>query len=140
MRSGLLVYGVNKDYKVNSGSFKDLECWKKVRVLRNDIRKLALTWPKTETYDLISQIIRSSRSVNRNIAEGHGRFHYQENIQFCRTARGSLTETHDCLICANDFEYIDKTTLDEFEARIDEVNRILNGYINYLKRQKNKNK
>jgi four helix bundle protein len=37
-----------------------------------------------EKYALTSQLRRSSRSISDNIAEGYGRFHYQENIQFCR--------------------------------------------------------
>ena len=40
------------------------------------------------------------------IAEGHGRFHYQDETQFVRQARGSLSETLDHLICALDEEYI----------------------------------
>jgi len=51
---------------------------------------------------------RASRSVNHNIAEGYGRFPFQENIQFCRIARGSLFETLDHGIIALDEGYISK--------------------------------
>ena len=51
---------------------------------------------------MVDQLIRATRSITANIAEGHGRYHFQENIQFCRQARGSLTETLDHLICAQD--------------------------------------
>ena len=80
----------------------DLEIWKKSRVFRKDISALAKSFPDFEKYKLVDQIIRSSRSITANIAEGHGRFHYQENIQFCRTARGSLHETFDHLTVALD--------------------------------------
>ena len=63
----------------------------------------------TKKNRLIDQVIRSSRSITANIAEGHGRYHYQENIQFCRTARGSLTESLDHLICALDEGFIDNS-------------------------------
>jgi four helix bundle protein len=45
---------------------------------------MALTkrFPNEEKYRLADQIIRSSRSIGNNIAEGHGRFHYQDNIRF----------------------------------------------------------
>lgn len=117
-------------------SFTELECWKEARILKKKVSALAKTFPPEEKYDLISQIKRSSRSVTANIAEGHGRFHYQENIQFCRQARGSLTETLDHLITALDEEYIDQETLDEFQLQLEKCLRLLNGFINYLQRAK----
>ena len=83
-------------------SFKELEVWKSARELRKSISKLSKNFPKEERYRLIDQVLRSSRSVAANIAEGFGRYHYQENIQFCRQARGSLSETLEHLICAYD--------------------------------------
>jgi len=63
-------------------------------------------------------------------------FHYQENIQFCRTARGSLNETLDHVIIAFDENYISEKELDEFRSLHDKTQRILNGYIKYLKDSK----
>ena len=68
----------------NHGSFYDLDVWKKARVFRNDIFELLKSFPKEEKYTLKDQLIRASRSITANIAEGHGRFHFQENIQYCR--------------------------------------------------------
>lgn len=117
-------------------SFTELECWKEARVLRKEISALAKTFPAEEKYSLVSQIKRSSRSVTANIAEGHGRYHYQENIQFCRQARGSLTETFEHLIVAFDEEYIDREKLDYFQSRLETCLKILNGFINYLQKVK----
>ncbi len=117
-------------------SFSELDCWKEARSLRNDISILVKGFPKEEKYDLVSQIKRSSRSVTANIAEGYGRFHYQENIQFCRISRGSLTETLDHLIVAFDEGYISEEMLKEFQVRLEKCLKLLNGYINYLKRAK----
>lgn len=117
--------------------FRDLEVWKETRNFRNKIFTLVKKFPAEEKYKLIDQIIRSSRSVNANIAEGHGRFHYQENIQFCRQARGSLNETLDHLITAFDCEYIDETQFKEFEEQHNLILKIMNGYIAYLKKRKN---
>ena len=79
-------------------SFKELEVLKSAREHRKSISKLIKSFPKEEKYRLIDQILRSSRSVAANIAEGFGRYHYQENIQFCRQARGSLNETLEHLM------------------------------------------
>lgn len=52
-------------------------------------------FPKSEDYHLNGQVFDSRRSGTANIAEGFGRFHYRENIQFCTHLIGSLTETMD---------------------------------------------
>ncbi len=81
-------------------------------------------------------MIRASRSVTANIAEGHGRYHYQENIQFCRQARGSLFELIDHFTVALDEKYIDDKIYQNEKSTILEIIRILNGYIKYLSTKK----
>ena len=117
-------------------NFTDLEVWKKARVFRNKIFNLTTNFPKEERYSLTDQLLRASRSVTANIAEGHGRYHFQENIRFCRIARGSLFEVLDHLICAADCQLITQEQLLGFKEELEQINRILNGYIGYLKKQK----
>lgn len=117
-------------------NFEELEAWKLAREVRNEIAILVKKFPAEEKYRLIDQIIRSSRSATANIAEGYGRFHYQENIQFSRQARGSITETLDHLICACDNSYIDEAVLTDFKTKINHSVKVLNGYIAYLKKRK----
>ena len=118
-------------------SFEDLECWKAARELRifaaqNIISKFSIE----EKYALTSQLRRSPRSISDNIAEGYGRFHYQENIQFCRIARGSLHESLNQVITARDENYIEEDLLQQFRERFERTKAILNGYINYLVKTK----
>lgn len=117
-------------------NFEDLEAWKQARVIRNEIIVLVKGFPPEEKYKLTDQIVRSSRSTTANIAEGYGRFNYQENIQFCRISRGSLNETLDHLICAFDNSYIDEDLLNQYRYKIAQNIKVLNGYIAYLKRRK----
>lgn len=119
------------------GGFENLEAWKEARKLRLAVFQFIKTLPADEKYRLRDQLFRSSRSVTANIAEGYGRYHYQENIQFCRQARGSLTETMDHLICALDMNFIDQIGLDEFRKQYEFVLKLINGYIVYLKQRKN---
>ena len=81
-------------------------------------------------------MIRSSRSVTANIAEGYGRYHFQENIQFCRQSRGSLYELLDHIFVAYDEVYISLKTFEIFKEKIMKTIKILNGYIKFLKEQK----
>ena len=113
-----------------------VDVWKLARSYKIIIVELTLRFPKHEEYELKRQIIRSSRSVQANIAEGFGRFHYQENIQFCRQARGSLTETHNHVFEALDCEYIDEKTFNELKEDFQRCLHVINGYIAYLKRAK----
>jgi len=117
-------------------SFEDLELYKECRRYRNSVSSLVKHFPKDEKYRIIDQLLRCSRSITANIAEGHGRYHYQENIQFCRQARGSLCESLEHLICALDEKYINDTQLNEFRKKYDQCLKLLNGYIFYLTKRK----
>jgi four helix bundle protein len=118
--------------------FEDLEAWKEGREFKKIISKLIKTFPKSEQFELSNQLRRASRSVTANIAERYGRFHYQENIQFCRHARGSLEECKDHLYTAFDEEYINQQELDELFIQHKKCISLLNGYIEWLKKQKDK--
>jgi four helix bundle protein len=116
-------------------SFTELEVYKVCRSFRKLISDLVKNrFPENEKYKLSDQIIRSSRSITANIAEGFGRYYYKENIQFCRMARGSLNETLEHLIVAFDEKYIDDHELLKMKIEIDSCGKLLNGYINSLKR------
>jgi len=121
----------------NFKSFEELACWKEARNLRLFVKTAIITkLPDSEKFALMDQIKRSSRSVGNNIAEGYGRFHFQENIQFCRMARGSLFETLDHGIIAFDEGYISEENLNELRTIHNKTLLILNGYIKYLMNQK----
>ncbi|MCX6150937.1 MAG: four helix bundle protein [Ignavibacteriales bacterium] len=118
--------------------FTDLECWKLGRKVRQEIYKVVRILPDEEKFDLAPQLRRAGVSITANIAEGFGRYHYQENIQFCRHSRGSLYETHDHLTTCLDENYIDKNKFDELTILIEQTAKTLNGYIRWLNKQKGK--
>ena len=114
-------------------SFTELHVWKKAREFKKEVIALSKTFPEEEKYSLCRQIINSVRSVPANIAEGHGRFTYKDQIHFCIQARGSLSETLNHLIDAFDCKYISQEQLSSYKTKYDEVERLLNGYITYLR-------
>lgn len=124
------------DLNETKSTFETLEVWKKARELRKEISKLTKALPSDERFRLADQMIRASRSVTANIAEGHGRYHFQENIQFCRQARGSLYEVLGHLTVALDENYIYEEEFNISKTKIFVVIKILNGYISYLKKRK----
>jgi len=92
--------------------------------------------PSEEKWALINQLRRASQSISANIAEGYGRFYYQEGVRFCYIARGSLEESYSYLIIANELGYITDDLLESLKEEITELQRMLNGYISYLKQNK----
>ena len=124
----------------NLRSFEELKCWKEAVELRKNLKTFLDSLPKSEEYKLKDQLIRCLRSVTNNIAEGYGRFNFQENIQFCRIARGSLYETIDHLIIAVEEKHLQQEELEIKKEQIVKCITILNGYIKYLMTAKNNNK
>lgn len=114
--------------------FTDLEVWKKARLLKNEIKDLTDSFPSEEKFRLTDQLIRSSRSVTATIAEGHGRFTYKDQVHFCIMARGSLSETLNHLIDAFDCKYISQEQLIFYKEKIEEVHKLINGYITFLRK------
>ena len=122
--------------KAKYDDFRDLDVWRKCRDIRKKVWELCKTLPAEEKFRLADQMIRSSRSATSNIAEGYGRFHYQENIQFCRQSRGSLYELIDHMLVAEECEYCGEQQTENLIGEIKIAIRTLNGYIKYLKSRK----
>lgn len=92
--------------------------------------------PFEEKWNLSQQLRRSSLSISANIAEGYGRFYYQDNVRFCYLARGSLEETLSHLVFAFESKHIPDTIYRAFESEGEEIDKMLNGYIAFLKKSK----
>ena len=120
-------------------TFEDLEVWRTAREFRGRVYALSKRLPDHEKYNLISQMRRAALSLTNNIAEGHGRFHYQENIQFLRQSRGSLEELIDDLTLCADEGYFAQEEIAEARQAASHVRILLNGYIRYLKEKKASN-
>ena len=121
-------------------SFEDLQCWQACREVRIFIINIVKSYPKEEKYSIVDNMKRAARSTTQNIAEGFGRFHYRENMQFCRISRGSLFELIDDLISSKDEGFISKVEYELGRDKIAKALALLNGYISYLNRCINEKK
>jgi len=92
--------------------------------------------PSQERWSLTDQLRRSVQSIPANIAEGYGRFYYQESIRFCYIARGSLEETFSHITLACQLSYLNPETFQNLTSEMQEIRRMLNGYISFLKASK----
>lgn len=98
-------------------SFEDLKAWRLGREFRKKIYKITKEFPTEEKYILIPQIWRAAISITSNIAEGFGRYSFQENVQFCRTAQAFAEEAFDQLYIALDEKYINEEKFISFIER-----------------------
>lgn len=90
--------------------------------------------PKHEEYRLKDQMLRAARSATANIAEGFGKHHHQENLQFCRQARGSLMEMRDHLNVAADEGFSCPEELQALRDSLASALQSRNGYLAYIRR------
>lgn len=118
-------------------SFTDLQVWQEARVFKVEIQDLAGKFPPEERFRLADQLIRSSRSVTSNIAEGHGRFSYKEQLHFCMLSRGSLSETLNHLYDALDIGCINQESFARLCEQFRKTEALLNGYITFLRSKMN---
>ena len=115
---------------------EDLEVYKKARQFRKSMYGVTRELPDFEKYELSSQIRRASVSLTNNIAEGHGRYHYLEQLKFLFQARGSLQELIDDLNVCEDEQYLPKSEVFDLKNQAKEVQRLISGYARYLRDRK----
>jgi four helix bundle protein len=123
---------VTKPFK----TFEDLEAYQVAREFRKAMYGVTRRLPSFEKFELASQIRRASVSLTNNIAEGHGRYHYLEQIKFSLQARGSLEELIDDLNVCFDESYLPPGDVDDLKQQGWRVYQLLNGYIRYLRDRK----
>ena len=123
---------------MNYKGYKELECYIQAKLLRMYISELAKKFSQHEKFLLTDQIIDSSRSITRNIAEGYGRYTYTDTRNFFIISRGSVTETMEHLSTANDEKYITEEELKTGEEKCELVFKLVNGYISCLDKSKTK--
>lgn len=121
----------------NIQGLETLEAWKRSKDFAVKVCKEVLPLlPVEEKWSLSQQIRRAVQSVPANIAEGHGRFYFQETIRFCYIARGSLSETYTHITIAHELGYVSQKIYADLRKQVEDLIRIINGYIAYLKRAK----
>lgn len=120
---------------MSSQSFRDLRVWKKAHEFVLDVYKLTENFPKHELYSLTSQLRRSAVSIPANIAEGHKKSGKADKARFLNIAQASLEETRYYLILAQDLRY---GTTAELESKIDDVGRMLYGYVRAIRNDMNR--
>jgi|SRR5215469_10296518 len=117
-------------------SFEDLEVYKAAREFRKEMCKTARGLPDFEKFGLATQIRRAAVSFTNNLAEGHGRFHFLDQIKFTLISRGSLEELMDDLNICLDENYVAPGKVEELKTAAWHLLKLSNGYLRYLRDRK----
>ena len=112
---------------------EQLDVWRLAMQLVIGIYKLTEPFPSHEQFGLTAQLRRAAVSVPLNIAEGKGRYHRKEFIQFLYNARGSLYEVLTLLKLARELGYLDQGAHQKMLEMSKRVLSKLSGLINALK-------
>ena len=113
--------------------FRDLVVWQRGMDVAMAVYRASCVFPKSELYGLTAQVRRAAVSVPSNIAEGQGRQHIGEFIQFLCIATGSLSELDTQRIIASELGFLATEANVEMEAGITEVQRMLYSLTTKLK-------
>jgi four helix bundle protein len=114
----------------------EFELYQSARAFRKTVYGVIRQLPADEKYALDPPMRRAAISVTNNIAEGHGRWQYQENTRFCRISRGSVDEVIDDLNICLDEGYGESAIVEALKDEAYELIARLNGYIAYLQKSK----
>jgi four helix bundle protein len=116
-------------------NYKELDVWIRSMETVREVYNLIKTYPKEEKYALIDQTRRAALSIPSNIAEGLGRNHKKDTIQFLHISRGSAYELDTLISIAKMVNVISEQTYNNVLDKIKRNIQVINGFINYLEKK-----
>lgn len=111
---------------------EDLEVYMVAEDFSNEVWDIVMKWDFFAKDTIGKQLCRAADSISANIAEGHGRYHYKENKNFCYYSRGSLLETKSFLRKSKTRSLIGEVEFQHLIAKLESIHLKLNTYIKYI--------
>jgi four helix bundle protein len=121
--------------KQSASTFEDLEVYQVAREFRKTMYRVAKELSDIEKFGLARQMRRAALSLTNNIAEGHGRYHYLDQIKFMLQSRGSLELINDLNTCGDE-QYLPADRVNCLKQKGWRLRQLIDGYIRYLREQK----
>lgn len=110
-------------------TFEDMFVWQKSHQFVMEIYKLTASFPRAETYGLVSQMRRAAVSIPANIAEGYAKRGLADKARMMNISQGSLSEMRYYLILTRDLGFISDPPF----ALLEEISKMLTAYISTLR-------
>ena len=108
-------------------NYRELEVWQLAMDLAEQCYQTTRKFPKEELFWMTSQIRRAAASIPANLAEGQGRQHTKEFLNFLSTARGSLMELETHLMLCQRVRLLAQSELDNLLKLTDRISRMMSG-------------
>ena len=122
-------------HRAHVSTFEDLEVYRVSREFRKAMYGVAKRLPQIEKFGLANQIRRAAVSLTNNVAEGHGRYHYLDQIKFTLHSHGFLEELLDDLNVCEDEQCLLGEEIGSLKEDGWRVRQLTDGYIRYLRQQ-----
>ena len=120
--------------------FEELEIWKESIKFTSDVYRITKTFPAEERFGLTQQLRNAAISISLNIAEGSGRYHNRDFLQFLQISIGSLYEVVSGVFIAKNQEYISDKDFKNTYLEAEKIAKMINAFISYLKRTDKRSK
>ena len=114
--------------------YNNYKVWLKSHDLVIDIYQITSAFPKSEQFNLVSQINRASLSVPTNIVEGCGRETQKELIRFLYISSGSAHELEYLILVSSELKFISTKDSKTLLKKIDELKKMLFSLIKTIKK------
>jgi four helix bundle protein len=110
--------------------FEKLEVYQKAVSFAEEIGNLTEGFSKGNYY-VVDQLNRAALSIATNIAEGNGRYHKADRVNFFRIARGSAFECIPIIELCRRKGLIKNDKSKILKENLDEICKMLSGLMNY---------
>ena len=118
---------------------EDLDIYQMAEDLSDSVWEICIKWDYFTKDTIGKQLVRAADSISVNLAEGHGRYHFNDRLKYCYYARGSLEEIKSWISKAIRRKLI-KTEISEINHAIELLPKKLNPYIRSIKKARETNK
>lgn len=103
--------------------YRNYKVWQRSHLLVLEIYKVTLQFPKSEQFNLVSQMNRAALSIPTNIVEGCGRDTQKEFVRFLHISSGSAYELEYLILVSRDLNFIEKESAEDLLSEIGEIKK-----------------
>ena len=118
---------------------EDLDIYQMAEDLSDKVWEISIKWDYFAKDTIGKQLVRSTDSISANLAEGHGRYHFNDRLKYCCYARGLLEETKSWISKAMRRKLI-AAEISEINHALELLPKKLNAYIGSIKKAREANK
>lgn len=123
-----------------TNDFRNLVAWQRAHEFVLEVYRVTSGYPRQETFGLCSQFQRAAVSIAANLAEGYKRRGAGEKLRFYNISQGSLEECRYYILLSKDLKYVDVTTYECLNSKLESASRLINSYCERIAGKKKEEK